>query len=590
VAEQINPDALPEDLTDLTPEQLTDAQDRARTEAEDLSSQENLDAAGLERLEYLVGTTDQPGYLDRIAEQQTAIEDAEAQMAERREAAQARLNPSEEDSADAPEGDEEAADDEGDEPAEEQPADQSADDGDAEAPAEGAPQAVAASATRGRAPQPRRQPRNPRPARKAKAMHTIVAAAEVPGFAGGQAIPDMAETAKAFIARAKAFPSGRAAPNQYHKLMVASIERDFSQTPDGLHQDNRDFADDYELALAASRENRLAGGSLIQARAKLPLVAAGGWCAPSQTIYDLTQDESLAGIVDLPTIGVTRGGINFTQGPDFSDIYTSAGFSQTEAEAIAGTTKNCVEIDCPDFDEVRLDAVGICVKAPLLTNAAYPELVRRWISGTETANEHKIAGRLLTSMATALGSAVVPTLTGTPFAWGLLSTIELAISGQRQTRRLSLTETFEVVLPFWVLPAVRADLANRMGIGADSVSDAQVRQHFADRGASVQFVYNWQALSGEKPTNYPTTVQVMIYPAGKFVRGNAAVINLSTVYDTADLQTNVYTAAFVEDGVLLANMKHGGALYTVPVNINGMLGAAQLDDNLFGAQAESAGA
>ena len=89
---------------------------------------------------------------------------------------------------------------------------------------------------------------------------------------------------------------------------------------------------------------------------------------------------------------------------------------------------------------------------------------------------------------------------------------------------------------------------------------------------------------------YPSTFEIMVYPAGTFVRGNADVIQLDTVYDTADLQTNVYTAAFVEDGVLLAKMQHGGARITIPTNVNGMLGSPQLDDNLFTAQVENAGA
>jgi hypothetical protein len=295
-------------------------------------------------------------------------------------------------------------------------------------------------------------------------------------------------------------------------------------------------------------------------------------------------DETTDGIIDLPTVGITRGGLIFTPGPDFADIFASAGFTQTEAQAIAGDTKACVEVDCPDFDEVRLDAVGLCVKAPLLTNSAYPELVRRWISGTEVANEHKVAARILSAMETALGSTITPTLTGTPFAWSLLSSVELAILGQREARRLSLTVPLEVVLPHWAIGGLRADLANRQGVGADSVTDAQIRQHFADRGAAVQFVYNWHDLGSEKPTAYPSTVKFMTYPAGTFVRGNQSVVNLSTVYDTADLQTNVYTAAFVEDGVLVAKRKNGGALYQVPVNPTGQVGQANLNDPIFSAQ------
>jgi hypothetical protein len=81
------------------------------------------------------------------------------------------------------------------------------------------------------------------------------------------------------------------------------------------------------------------------------------------------------GILSLPEVNVTRGGIKFTKGPQWADIYGNIGFTQTEAQAIAGTTKPCYEVTCPTFTDVRLDAVGLCIKAPILTNAAYPEVV-----------------------------------------------------------------------------------------------------------------------------------------------------------------------------------------------------------------------
>lgn len=391
----------------------------------------------------------------------------------------------------------------------------------------------------------------------------------------------MADVAEAFIQRSKGFPNGTArSKNIRHQHNVAAIGRTFA---DGFHMDHigkGDFKDAQSMLQAASSESRLQGGSLV---------AAGGWCAPSETMYGLTSMETLDGIIDLPTIGVSRGGINFTPGPDFSDIYTTAGFSQTEAQAIAGDTKNCVEVDCPDFDEVRLDAVGYCVKAPLLTRTAYPEVIQRWLEGTIVANQHKVASRLISSMRTALGTALAPVLTGTPVTWGTLSIIEWVIEMQRQAYRLSETETLEVVIPRWVRAVIRADLSNRMGVGLDRVTNAVIADHFADRGAAVQWVLNYLEVATPLASiAYPASFEVMVYPAGTFVKGTADVISLDTVYDTADLQTNVYTAAFVEDGVLLAKMQHGGARITIPVKVSGQTGAANLDDTLFTAQTPGA--
>lgn len=77
----------------------------------------------------------------------------------------------------------------------------------------------------------------------------------------------------------------------------------------------------------ATNESRLQGGSLV---------AAGGWCAPSERIYDLITLESSAGMLSLPTLNPARGGIENTLGPDWRDLFASVGFCFTEADDIAG--------------------------------------------------------------------------------------------------------------------------------------------------------------------------------------------------------------------------------------------------------------
>lgn len=547
------PGALPsaEDLQGMTDEQVQDALDSALSESEDLAG---MDPASMtdEQVARLEALAD---FAETVDGETARREQVAAERAERVEAARARLTPVD---AGGDEGDGDEGDGEGDEAPVETP--------EVETPA---PEAVAAGGARRTArPAPRR---NPRPAAAQRTERfSLIAAADVGGqFSAGQTLESMTQVAEAFAQRSRSFPQGVArVRNVRHQHNVALIRRNHEADPDGLYIGNPDFASEQAVFQAAAREGRLKGGSLV---------AAGGWCAPSETLYGLTSAETLDGLIDLPTVGVNRGGINYTPGPDFSDIYATAGFSQTEAQAIAGTEKACVEVDCPDFSEVRLDAVGYCVKAPLLTRAAYPEVIQRWIEGTMVANAHKVAARLVSSMRTALGTAIAPTLVGMPVAWSTLTAIELVIEGQRQAYRLSDGETLEVKAPRWLRVALRADLANRLGIGAESVSNAQIAQHFADRGASVQFILNYQELSSPKTiAAFPSTVEVMVYPAGTFVRGNADVVSLDTVYDTADLQTNVYTAAFVEDGVLLAKMQHGGARITLPVNVTGQLGAANI--------------
>ena len=397
-----------------------------------------------------------------------------------------------------------------------------------------------------------------RPIVESKSRVSITASADVPGFATGSEM-DMDKVSKALINRMKAFsaPTGDGRSENLLHFGVASFNLDFPEdlTATGVN--------DLEVFNHAASESRLEGNSLT---------AAGGWCAPSETIYDLCEGETLEGLVSVPEVNVTRGGIRFTRGPSFQDLYDNVGFSQTEAEAIAGTAKTCVEVDCPPFEEVRLDAVGLCIKAPILTNAAYPELVRRWISGSMVAHQHKVSADVIGRMVAAAGAPIAPDGLGSTAA-DTLGLLENLADHKRQQYRLGLSATLEVVVPFWVKGAIRSDLQTRTGQDSP-VTDQQIRAHFAARNLNVQFVYNWQPLAGDG--TYPATFDALLYPAGAFVKGTADVINLNAVYDAAELAQNIYTALFFEQGLLVAQTCFDADVVTVPVCNAGRTGAADL--------------
>lgn len=401
---------------------------------------------------------------------------------------------------------------------------------------------------------------------------TILAAADVPGFASGSRIDDMKALARAFSARAQGLPRTYM-PETYIRSGVATIERPYDEE---LSDKNRDL-DPFELFEAAAQESRLPGGSLT---------ASGGWCAPSETLYDLCVTESMDGLVSLPEITITRGGIRFTRGPAFSDIYANAGFFQTEAQAIAGTAKPCVEIQCPPFDEVRLDVSGICVKAPILTNAGYPELVRRWVEGTLVAQAHKESAEVINRMVAAAGAA--QTLSnGAGSGFDLLTGLEWVATSQKYKYRAPLAMSMEVILPFWAKQVLKADLGLRKGQTAP-VSDAELSAHFSARGLAVQYVYDWQALDVATAAHGcvaapPANIQALIYPAGAFVKGTADVISLDAIYDSTNITQNMFTAAFAESGFLVANRCYDACLVQVPTCILGATGGDVADCLLPGA-------
>jgi hypothetical protein len=418
-------------------------------------------------------------------------------------------------------------------------------------------QPVVAAATR-----PRRTARealggkrpNKTPARKGGI--TITAAADISGVPTGSTIDDLDGIVDVLTKRLKSFPSqpmGQKNGSMQH-YGVAFLTREHEFKTDNT-------ANDYNTIMEAAKESRLSGGNLI---------AAGGWCAPSEVIYDLCEGETTDGLIDLPEVGVSRGGIRFTQGPSFATLY-AAGFTQTEAQAIAGTTKPCYEITCPSFTEVRLDAMGICIKVPLLTNAGYPELTKRTVSGSLTAHLHRVSAGLITKMVTA--STAVTTADVSSTVGNVLNSVGLIIGTIRDEYRMGLNETLEVVLPHWVKDAMRADLVMRNGVDFLAVADSVIQNAFTVRNARVQWVYNWQSLvNGEE--GYPATAQMLVYPAGTFVRGSDDVINLDAVYDAASLSVNLMTGLFFEEGVLLAQTCFKSKVVTFNVKGAGTTGAA----------------
>jgi hypothetical protein len=402
-----------------------------------------------------------------------------------------------------------------------------------------------------------------------QALPVITAAADAPsaGYSMGAVLKDLDDVTKGAMERFQAMPRGKVGSVQ-NRYGVAHITK---QRSDGLSIDN--YRSTQDLIQAASVESRLPGGSLT---------AAGGWCAPSETLYDLCSIESTDGLWDLPEVQVNRGGINFTKGPNFEDFYAYAVTAfQTEAEAEAGTVKTCIEVECPPFEDVRLDAAYVCISAGILTNAAYPELIRRYIEGVLIAQRHAVSARMIAAAEAITGPAIAVDDVWAN-ALSILHALELVAEGERERFRMARSATLEVLLPFWVRPALRADLANRTGVDMVNVTDSMLDSFFTTRGLRVQWLYNYQPLdvtSEGIATDYPDTLETIMYPAGTFVMLTDDVIRLDAVYDSVGLSTNTYTALFAEEGVALANVCHDPRRLSIDLAVTGLTAAAIINQD-----------
>ena len=401
--------------------------------------------------------------------------------------------------------------------------------------------------------------------------------ADVPGFAA-DSDASFEDLAVALDHRLRGFNSGaygaaaRAGRAMSERHSLAVVRKSFDERATVGSPESADAA----MAFAVNEKN-LPGGSLV---------AAGGWCAPSETVYDLLEDESRDGLISLPEINVTRGGIKFTKGPKFADLYAAPSFNFTEEDAKAGKylpdtagsgnkvgAKPVYQVPCTDFEEVRLSAAGMHIQAGLLQQRGYPELVARTIRGALVAHEHKMSERVIAAMEAQ--STAVSLDTGQIGALApVLTAIELQVEHYRYAQRLSRSTTLEAVFPYWVRGAIRTDLSRREGVDLIDVPDSRIDAWFRSRGVNPQFVYDWQALTGEAGTFkvWGGSVKFLLYSAGTFVKGGQDVITLDTVYDSTLLDQNDYTALFTEEGYLVAKRGHDARVVTVPLNPNGGTG------------------
>lgn len=554
---------IPEDLSALADDALEALRSEATGHFDTLYGDgSDLSEADLETLASLTEgiETLNAEVARRAAEAAERAEAAEALAARVRSTLASEENEAEEDEEDGEEPAEEALAAAEEEAAQEEPAGEAV-------TASSRGQRISLSGVRSRAA---RQPAPSTASQGSGSMKDVVLAGDVPGFATGQGM-DWLDVGRAVDRRLAGYNASQymaAASKGRHmreQFSVATLHKPFTED---LTVRSSDPAHVDAVVRRAMDESRLPGGSLV---------ASGGWCAPSETLYDLCELESRDGLLSIPEIGIARGGIQITQGPTFSDIYSSTGFTYTEAEDIAGDydgegggSKPCFKVECPEFEDIRLSLSGICIQAGLLQSRGYPEVIARTTRGALVAHDHRMSGNLIAGIEAGSTAVTMPSVQVGATA-PLLTSIELQVEHYRYTHRLARGVTLEAVFPFWVRGVVRSDLSRRLGVDLLSVPDARIDAWFRERGIAPQFVYNWQDLTGDAGTftAWPTEVKFLLYSAGGWVKGASDVITLDTIYDSTLLGTNDFTALFTEEGWLLAQTCHDSRVVTVNLAADG---------------------
>ena len=357
-----------------------------------------------------------------------------------------------------------------------------------------------------------------------------------------------------------------------------------AQVVSALTRDVEVVDDPHALVAAINKATSLVKGERVTAAS---LTAAGGWCAPSEQLYDFCDVPDATDLLSLPEITINRGGIRWPREPDLSGIFEDFEwfFTEPELEATDPVTgaptaiKQCVEIPCPeDFDEIRLNAVGWCVEAGILQEQGWPELIEWFMRSLTQEHLRALSRRSILNIVAGSGAAkVIPPTSVMGSVASVLNSLALMATNIRLKRGLSRTATIEGIAPSWFFEVLRADLAFREGTDTFAVSDAQILGWLTARNIALQFVGDWQTRSAGLPGNlgtlvWPATVDIVLYPAGTWFRSMSNVIELGVMYPKEQLQVNRFTRMFTEDAIAVGKRCGESVQVRIPLDVSGAIG------------------
>jgi hypothetical protein len=552
--------ALPEDLTGLSHGELTALETQALAEFDALASDENITDAGLTRLNNLADA------VEAVRAQINARAERSIAAAEAKSRVKAALKASTEVPEPAPA---EPAEDEVEEEEATEPA---------PAPAEPAPAAPVSATTKPRPSLAKAQAAAPALPAEADRGVNVTAVNATLGRPGGYKFANVDELVDSIQASASGMTVTHGTPSL---TTVARITNEYSETIDGERTSVREFE---ELVASIRTPDALDA-----------IVAGGGWCAPSEVKYNFFNISCQDGGVDLPTVGIKRGGIRIPVSPSLADVFTGT-FNNTtnpwlwtEADDILTVTgspnKPCVRVPCATHTETRLECYGICLTAGNLTDSAWPEATRNYLSLLMSAHFHAMNARFITQMVT-LSSAinVISSGSGQAISADLPDYVALAANDYRIRYGMCDDDVLEVLLPVWIKDAMRSDFSRRTGVEPGAISDADIVALFRVRRVRIQFVQDWQVRSAGQPggssilTAWPDTVDFLIYAAGTFIKGNGLSLDLGVVRDSVLNAENDFTAAWTEECHLIAKVGYESRQYRIPVCIAGRTGSANITD------------
>jgi hypothetical protein len=272
------------------------------------------------------------------------------------------------------------------------------------------------------------------------------------------------------------------------------------------YPESRQLSSDVSASVNTRRIQDAAGPEAI--------TAAGGLCAPLETLYDI----NVLGVTSRPVrdalsrFQVDRGGIQFRLPMDALvmpaglGVWTAADDAAVSNPPDGTPEKTCAVIECPGVVTSIVDAIYLCLQYPNFT----ARFDREWVDATTraamVAHARFAENRLLAKLFT--GSKLLTAAKVVSAVRDVLVNLDKTIAYYRNRHRLDSMVPLRFILPRWVLDLFRADIARGLATAHDlsalGVADTTIMSWFRARNVNVTF--HLDGLPFDDPTDNPDVV------------------------------------------------------------------------------------
>lgn len=306
----------------------------------------------------------------------------------------------------------------------------------------------------------------------------VVAAGGSSGFLQGQRLESSAQLAQAFTAQLRAMATGRGGTGE--KVYVANVKHTY---PESRQLRAADWVGNFTKIEDLTSDQAL--------------TAAGGLCAPPQTLYDVQVLGSVARPIRdaLARFQVDRGAIQFRPNSSAATALTTGTgtgvdtWTATQDGSPAGDLKGCYVVDCPALQYAEVQAIYLCLEFSNVTARFDPETTAANIQQGQIAHARRAENELLRALQAGSKVLSAPQVLGT--TRDVLANLDKAVAYYRNRHRLDSSLSLTFLLPAWVLYMMRTDLARQIASGdwqsALGVTNGMIMTWFGERGVNPVF-------------------------------------------------------------------------------------------------------